>query len=270
MTTDDRAATPALTCAEVDELAGAIALEALPDDEAERVAEHLHSCTQPHRELQEFQEVAALLPLACDQVEPPAALRHRILAEALAPIPALRAIPTAEHAPPRRHIWQLPGVWAAAAALLIAVGLGVWNVQLHSQLNDRYQAGQRAQLQALLAAGRIQPLLPQANGQGISAAVVLADNGHTYLTGKLPTLPAGKVYELWVIAGGTPRPAGTFSVSSAGTPQPTASAGAAPVQYAQVQLTAPVSDGEAIALTEEPAGGSVAPSESPRAIATVG
>lgn len=269
MTTDNRVPSTPLTCAELDELAGAIALEALPDDEAQRVAAHLQTCTASHAELLELQEVVSLLPLACEQVEPPAALRHRILAEALAPRPALRVLPaTAPDAPTRHRNWQMSGVWAAAAALLVAFGFGLWNVQLHGQLNDRYQAGQRAQLQSLLA-GRIQPLQPQASGAGISAAVVLADNGHAYLTGTLPALPAGKVYEAWVVTGGQPHPAGTFAVSTAGVPQGTTTSGSAPVQYADVLLTAPVASGQSVAITEEPAGGSATPSESPRAVATL-
>jgi hypothetical protein len=267
MTVNEHVETSPMTCSEVDELAGAFALGALPEDEALRVVAHLDSCTVGHPELAEFQEVAALLPLACEEVDPPAALLHRIMAEALDERPALRVVPTAAPKRSRARGWQWAGVWAAAAALILAVGIGVWNVQLHSQLNDRYQAGRSAQLHDLLAAGRIQPLAPQPNGAGIAAAVVLADNGAAYLTGRLPATPQGDVYEAWVISGTTVTPAGTFSVAADGVPVASSGANGATVQNGSVQLTAPAGPSKTVALTVEPSGGSKQPSESPRAVA---
>jgi hypothetical protein len=40
--------------------------------------------------------------------------------------------------------------------------------------------------------------------------------GGLLVTADLPPAPEGKVYELWAIAGGRPRPAGLFTVDAGG------------------------------------------------------
>jgi anti-sigma-K factor RskA len=40
--------------------------------------------------------------------------------------------------------------------------------------------------------------------------------GGLLVASDLPAAPAGKAYELWAIAGGTPRPAGVFQVDAKG------------------------------------------------------
>jgi len=57
---------------------------------------------------------------------------------------------------------------------------------------------------------------------------------------RLPPLAAGTVYELWVIDGGRPQPAGLFSGSF-------------------VTLTRPVPRGATVAVSLEPTGGSPQP-----------
>ena len=69
--------------------------------------------------------------------------------------------------------------------------------------------------------------------------------GQLYVTG-LPPAPAGKAYELWTIAGATPRPAGVFNVDASGT----ASLPVAPASEGPVKV---------FAVTVEPAGGVPAP-----------
>jgi len=230
----------ALSCTEVDELAGAYALGALSPEEEQRVSAHLRTCTAGHRELYELREVAALLPLACEEVEPPPALRHRIMLEAIEP----RAN-VAERGPLRSRRWQryvLPAV--AAAALVLAAALGAWNAQLHHQVDNQYQAGRHDELHDLLTRGRV---LPIAGEQGVRLALVIGDNGQAYLTGVASPPPADKVYEAWVIKNGTPLPAGTFSPSSGST-------GAL-----SVPLSTPVTGAQQVALTLEPPGGSSRP-----------
>ena len=65
----------------------------------------------------------------------------------------------------------------------------------------------------------------------------------------LPMAPAGKQYQLWVIAGGQPVPAGVFDVDNLGHASMV------------VAVEAPAPDGFAITL--EPAGGGPAPSGAP-------
>jgi hypothetical protein len=69
--------------------------------------------------------------------------------------------------------------------------------------------------------------------------------GQLYVAG-LPPAPAGKVYELWTIAGPAPRPAGVFAVDERGS----ASRPVAPVDDGPVKV---------FAVTVEPTGGVPAP-----------
>src|SRR4051794_29614558 len=71
-----------MDCREVEELAGAMALGAVPAEEAAAVREHLRTCPNAHQLLQELQEVASLLPLTVPEVEPPVSLKGRLLAAA--------------------------------------------------------------------------------------------------------------------------------------------------------------------------------------------
>ena len=69
----------------------------------------------------------------------------------------------------------------------------------------------------------------------------------------LPAAPEGKTYEIWVIEGKTPRPAGLFS------------GGGKQV----VMLTRPAPDGSTVAVTLEPEGGSDTPTLPIRVSTTV-
>ena len=70
-------------------------------------------------------------------------------------------------------------------------------------------------------------------------------NGGYLLVANVPAAPAGKVYELWTISGGQPRPAGLFTVDASGR-----------ATHPVVPTRAPV---DVFAVTLEPAGGAPAP-----------
>ena len=70
-------------------------------------------------------------------------------------------------------------------------------------------------------------------------------NGGYLLVANVPSAPAGKVYELWTIGGGQPRPAGVFTVDASGR-----------ATHPVAPTPAPV---DVFAVTLEPAGGVPAP-----------
>ena len=73
-----------MTCDDVREMAGAFVLGALePDDEA-AVRAHLATCPEAHDEMGELGGAVAALAETVPQVEPPAALKGRIMAAAAA------------------------------------------------------------------------------------------------------------------------------------------------------------------------------------------
>ncbi len=69
---------------EYQEMLGAYALGALPDDEREALEEHLLTCDECNAELGELLVAAHSLPLSVEERAPSADLRERIRAAAVA------------------------------------------------------------------------------------------------------------------------------------------------------------------------------------------
>ena len=219
------------------ELTAAYALDALDERETAEYEEHLARCERCREELAGFRETAAALAYAVETPEPPAGLRDRIVAHAVAERP---------NVVPLRPRWRsLPGAIAAVAACA-ALGLGLWSASLSRSLDrerDTNEAfGRAAAILADPAATRV-PL------SGDYGTLVVRDTGQAALVmHRLPEAPSGKTYEAWVIEGGKPRPAGLFEGGSG--PQ-------------AVVLDAPVPDGAQVAATIERDGGVDAPTSDP-------
>jgi anti-sigma factor RsiW len=112
------------------EAAGLYALGALPADERLLFEQHLSTCDECQRELRALDSVVTILPYAVTQIDPPPALRARVLAAVGAD-----AIQVAASAPmsPRRSFAMAP--WLSAAALLVmALGLGAYSVSLRQRV----------------------------------------------------------------------------------------------------------------------------------------
>jgi hypothetical protein len=75
-----------LTCEEVEDLVALYVIDALSDDEAAAVTEHLATCPEPHPSIAELAPLAPALALAADPVDAPPALRGRVL-DAIAATP---------------------------------------------------------------------------------------------------------------------------------------------------------------------------------------
>lgn len=189
------------------DLLGAYALGAVTPEERRAVAAHLEGCGACRTELTRLRAAVHALPLALRDREPPPALRDRIeagvlseLAEAGRPEARDRrpsvlrphvdhatasAVPVGSRAG-RRFVTP----WAAVAALLLAVSLGmlVWNLRLQQSLDQQEAAAialRPARLAARGASGRLADL-------GDREAMVVTVRG-------LPSLAPGLVYELWPV-----------------------------------------------------------------------
>jgi len=79
-----------MTCDEVRDLAAPFVLGALDPDEMDAVRGHLASCAEPHPEFAELGSVVPVLAASVPQVEPPPALKDRLLAAAAADLAARR------------------------------------------------------------------------------------------------------------------------------------------------------------------------------------
>jgi anti-sigma-K factor RskA len=194
-----------LSCADVEPLLAARALDTLPADEAKRIDEHLRACPEQAAALLELRRTAAVLPLAVDDREPPAQLRDRIMEavgrESPGPVATGAAVARpAEAASYRRGAarWRrLPDRLMLVAAVLVALGLG-------------YAAG------LWFGQPRAQTWSFAGNQQAPSAEATLVylpsqQSGVLTATG-LPSLAAGQVYEAWLIQNGKPVGIGTSRV----------------------------------------------------------
>jgi anti-sigma-K factor RskA len=205
-----------LDCADVDELAGAWALSALPADEERAVAAHLATCRQPHAELRAAAEAVDALAMTFPPEEPSAALRSRVMRSieripqgGAAPHPMLAQPMTAQSAAPdrarTRRRWLTMGVAGLAAAAVLVVG--VWNLQLQGELQRRDE--QLAQLAAAISGGQA-----AIHVTGDAGSAYLIDGDQPVLVAALPPAPDGQIYEMWLLdVAGTPVPVGTFDPS---------------------------------------------------------
>jgi anti-sigma-K factor RskA len=213
------------------ELLGAYALDAVTRDEELALSAHLEECDSCRTEVSRLRSVVNALPLTVEEMEPPPSLRASILA-AIEQEPNIRQAPTpppASSTPPpvidlskrrSRRQW-LP--WAAAAALLmVSIGLLGWNLTLRGDDDQERQtiAQQEATigtLEAEIAASQSEPLTialqpTSADIAGSAEATYLEDEGVILLSLQdLPELPDDQVYQLWLIGDGEPVPSGVFT-----------------------------------------------------------
>jgi anti-sigma factor RsiW len=228
---------------ECSESLGAYALGALPDLEGERVRRHLADCRQCRAELEGLRAAVDALPASVPQIDPPPALKSRLMeiveteAEVLraAGEPADRPEPT----PKKRPRWltipvPTPGqavAYACIIAVAIAVAIGGWGAPVTRTIN--------AQLSAPLLAG------------GTKAKLQLTGTRAELVVEGLPAPAQGHVDELWIKRGAaSPQPAGTFVVMSG-----------------SVRVSRPVDRGDVVMMTMERAPGTDAPTSAPLIVA---
>ena len=248
------------------DLAAGYVLGALEPAEEAAVREHLATCSLPHREFEELGEVASVLLADVDLVEPPAALRDRIMDAAradvaarearLSPAPAPSsepptAFPTAAERDARRAARTSRLDWVLRiAAVLAVVAIGAWGLGIQRQFDAARQFDQAvaAVLDAAAQPGAQAVVLAPAQGkQGSGIAAVAADGTVTLAMRNLPPTSGQQVYATWVIVGeNAPVAVGDFAVDGSGT-----------ARFATRPVPTP--PGATIALTLEPNAGNTAP-----------
>jgi anti-sigma-K factor RskA len=230
---------------EIHDLTAAYALHALDSDDELEYEEHLRHCERCRQELAELRDVTAALALAAEGPAPPASLRGRIIDAALAERP---------NVVPLRRRWVVPAIGSAAAvAACAAIGLGVWATSLRGSLDERTAAAEaQAEVLALIAGPGLVQIPISGDAQG--TLVFNRDGDAALVFAGLPAAPEGKTYQVWVIEGAAPVPAGLFDGGNGAS---------------VVRVTEQVPIGATVAVTVEPDGGVDAPTTDPFAIATV-
>jgi anti-sigma-K factor RskA len=214
---------------ELHDLAIGFALDALDELDRARFERHLADCADCQATVRQTSETAATLAMELAE-EPPSELRQRVLEE-------ISTLP--QEAPARKSSrWRGVAAWAAAVAVF-AVG-GWWLSQTESRAIDRILSDPDAVAVAAV-------LTPEAEGTLGEAEVVVSPEsqaGVLQVVG-LAVAPDDRVYQMWLIDEGGPEPAGVFRPETDGT--------------ATVLIDGEVSAGITVALTNEPAGGSLLP-----------
>jgi anti-sigma-K factor RskA len=255
--------------ADLRDQAGLYVLGALSATDRAAFEAHMASCPDCAAEVTSLSAVTEALAYAAPQHEPPPALRTRVLGSVPGRAGGTAAISAPLAASPTA-VWP----WlAAAASLVLAVALGVYAASLHSRIGalelrlqeatERAAAGERqiadlrhtaadAQSQvAVLAAPDVQridlagqPRAPQASARAFWSR----SRGLVFTASNLPSAPAGKTYQLWVLTRqGAPISAGLFKPDQQGR--------VAAVFQTPLALPQPVG----MAVTIEPDGGVPAP-----------
>jgi len=228
-------------------LAAPYALDALDGEERAAFEAHVVGCVLCQAEVASFRDVAARLAAAAPDASPAPSLRRRVLAVARRP---------------RQLAWL-----AAAACLVLALGAayGYWRERADRQALEEVVASTRDSLAArdsLLAA----VLAPNVGTANLAAtgkpptARLFWNSAHRRVVlavFDLPPAPAGRTYQLWAIATGkAPVSLGVFNPGPTGR---LTTAMSVPADFI-FQVTA---------VTEEPAGGSPQPTQTPFLIGEV-
>lgn len=254
-------------CNELEELIPGYVLGALAASERSRVEKHLKDCPDLREQIASYENVAAQLAYTVAPIQPPHALKYRVL-EAIKP--------RFEFSFPNLMSGLVRSPALGAMALVIAIGLGVWNIAAQNQLSQQIAQGQNqiAQDQKLitqLVSERDQIWSVMAYGQGQprelkGTEIASRSSGRVYgkadqssfmlVVHNLPPLERGKVYQLWLSdATGDRTSGGTFTLDEEG------------YGWLVVRLTKSLSDFTNMGITVEPLGGSPAPT-GPRVMST--
>jgi anti-sigma factor RsiW len=225
--------TQRVTHDEAVQLAAPYVLGALEPEEEAAVREHLRTCPESHAEFEELGSVVPALAEAVEAVEPPAALKSRILAAAAAERlgPPVAAAPVAAPAPAAaeapipidsRRRGPSPVSWFLVAAAGIAVvALVAVNLLTLGRLNasEQFARDVAAVLETGSQPGALTAVLaPAETGGPRGLAAVGPDGTVTMAIQDLTPTTGDDVYQGWAIVGdAAPVPLGGFTVGDGGT-----------------------------------------------------
>lgn len=185
----------------------AFALGALDEGECTPIRQHLRSCAECSELLASYSTVPAALNAAVEEAAVPSGFTERLLERASAPAPEPRRFKLRRGA----VLLSSRAGWAAAAAcLVLALLSGGWAWKVTGELAEQREYD--AKMAALMAR-------PDVTAVNLSA-VEPAARGRLYLSperdeavimlSRLPRLPEGRVYQVWLISRQGRQSAGTY------------------------------------------------------------
>lgn len=192
---------------------------------------HIDACEPCRREYVGLVEALGTMAYAAPTQAPPPHLRATIL-DAAAREPRSAAASVTAPGRSRRAAWRGWSAWAPR----IALGAG----------------GLAAIVFAVLVFTNSSPATHSVALQGVTGSVVVTNQSAVLESKDFAPLPAGHIYEMWIIHDGAARPAGLFYTA-----------------VSPVMVGGKVDPGDTVAVTREPAGGSAQPTMTPIATAAV-
>ncbi|MBM7829745.1 anti-sigma-K factor RskA [Agromyces cerinus] len=248
----------------------AYALDAVDAEERAAVERALAEDAELRDEADGFAETAALLTGAAEPVEPPPALKSRLLAQldglaqqlpdAAAPdVPAAATVPAASPVAPqaprapgpaaraaKRRWFQRPGAIIAAAAASVVLIAGAIIGVAWTGPNGW---GAQREMAAIAEAPDVESSTHELEGGGAVTLYWSAEQGRSGVVVEgLPDVGEASTYELWYIDDAGAQSAGTFDVAEGETWR---------------VLEGDFAPGVAVGVTVEPAGGSPQPTTEP-------
>jgi anti-sigma-K factor RskA len=225
------------------------ALGALPPDEARAVAAHLLTCTECLAEYEALRPAVTATALSAevsDDASPGPLLKARIMRE----VRGSSAVPSAASVPVQQRFAR----WATlAAALVFAVGAVYVAVTTFGSQAHRDAAVIATQQQALADV-----TAPDAKRYTFGHGAVFVRGAHVYVTmPNMPMPPKGKVYEAWTLPKGSKKMAPSMTFMPANR------------DATIVRLPQDAGEVTAVAVSVEPAGGSLQPTSKPIAVAVL-
>jgi anti-sigma-K factor RskA len=220
--------------------AAAYVLGALEPEEAEAFSRHLATCVVCRDEVAAFQHTANALAMAPPQHPAPRGLKRRVM----------RAVrdsdAEAQGAPARRPRRLGSGLLVARPAIAAVAALAVVVVVVGAII---VSSGGSSSTRTIAAAVTGSPGTAQLSVSGGHGVLVMRN---------FPQPVAGHIYEMWELRSGAkaPAPTGTlFSVNSSGA--------------GNVGVPGNLHDVTKVLVTQEPAGGSLAPTTTPVIVASL-
>jgi anti-sigma-K factor RskA len=213
------------------------AMGALSAEEMAQAQAHLAGCARCAEELRQTTLALAAYAQTTPEVEVPAGAKQRFMARVAqtadkpAAAPA-RTAPARAEKQPERKSWSIGWSWALAGALaLLLLVVGLDDFRKRAEIGPLVAQAQRGQIDSAQL-NQLMEMLTSSQAQKVSLhetapakqqpegrVIYAAHSGKLLLTASnLHPLPAGKIYELWILqAGGKkPLPAGTFAPDSSG------------------------------------------------------
>ncbi|HST40098.1 MAG TPA: anti-sigma factor [Conexibacter sp.] len=246
----------------------AYAVGALDTDETVAFAAHLATCDRCRGELHRLAPAVELLPASVEQLSPPPALRGRIMAAIEQEQSAASGVPEQAPAPSRTRRgshagagaqrtslrerlrgWHVPALPAALATAGVAAAFAIGLVVGNGGDGDGAPTTPNRTTVPVVATADA--------GRAVVSGQLISDGGAWHLdVRQLPQPARGRVYQAWVMRDGRDvEPSTVFVLARDGS--------------STVAIPQSLGAGDQVLVTEEPAGGSSAPTARPLLSASV-